>query len=183
VKDITSVDKTIAGLKKLREGKGTGEGGEEKINTGPFMEVPFGAVKSAEYFGLNPERAAFRARLSAIGNAYRHEITGAGASAKEIDRIMEALPGLSDDDDTFRAKMDTVIQDMEDYRNQALKNMQAQGKDVTAIRATEPRSRLGPEGKIPVYDPDTGIKLKDVWPDQLSAARERGAVTAEELAR
>lgn len=176
VKDIGSLDRTIQGLKDLRDKKShidpkTGRRVED-IDTGPIIEFP--GFPTGEMEGLNPERSAYRALLTQIQNAYRHEVTGAGASVAEIEKILKGLPSLSDNDEAFRSKMDAVIGEMEKYRNHNLDLLETQGKNVAGIRQQAPRGQQGAVGKVQMWDPDEGPI--EVWPDEVSKAQERGAV-------
>lgn len=179
VKDIGALDRTIQGLKDLRDKKShidpkTGQRVDD-IDTGPIIEFP--GFPTGEMEGWNPERSAYRALLTQIQNAYRHEVTGAGASVAEIEKILKGLPSLSDNDEAFRSKMDAVIEEMDKYRNHQLDLFETQGKDVAGLRRAAPVGQQGSSaggGKVQMWDPDEGPI--EVWPDEVSAAQERGAV-------
>lgn len=180
-KDILTIDKTLALLEKIKAGKG-------EINTGPLIDNLWSPTswvpRAAETLGFNEERAGFRARLAGVINAYINQVTGAAASVPEMKRIMQAMPSMSDDDSSFMKKMGIVLKDLQDYRDQVLENLTAQGKDVESFRGLTPKAeprKTGEGGKIPVYDPETKEEVGEVWPEELEEARSRGAVTAEEL--
>lgn len=182
VKDITALDKTLDLLQKVRAEKGSPE--SPNVNTGPFIETGNNAIGWVPGLGdVNPERAAFKARLAGVANAYIHEITGAAASAAEMKRILAALPSMYDDDKTFEAKLSRVIDDMKDYRAHTLENLGSQGKDIEGLQGTIPKTQVGAtleEGgtKVPIYDPNTGKLIKEVFEFQVPEAERRGGVTA-----
>ncbi len=181
VKDITNLDRALGTLYKIQALKPSAETGPD---TGKLPALRHWA---AEWMGVrDPDVAEFKQLIMTRVTDFLHDMSGAAITPQEAKRLMQVMPTMEDDDPVFMRKLQNVVSEAEDLREQTMKNLEAQGKDVGAIRGTAPRrarSSAGSGGRVAVYDPKTGEKAGEVWPDELEEARGRGAVTLEELRR
>jgi hypothetical protein len=76
------------------------------------------------------DEAAFRSRVGRYSDAYRKLITGAGASAQELKRLENRLPGTTDTYENFTAKAKGLLAETQKAKARHLSNLQYAGKNV-----------------------------------------------------
>jgi hypothetical protein len=79
---------------------------------------------------VDSKYAALKMKIEQQFNAYRQQITGAAASDKEIERLKEAMPNLTDSPSEFRAKAKVFSQLARQLRNTRLKGLDDAGVHI-----------------------------------------------------
>jgi len=83
------------------------------------------------------DQVAFRSALGKMKDAYRHAITGAGASVKEVAMLEQRLPDITDTYDNFVAKAKESVKELERRRKNLATNLEKVGKDVSEFKKPE----------------------------------------------
>lgn len=133
------------------------------IDTGPISAAQSGIAGT---FGVDDsKKSGFKAQVQDQLAAYINSLSGAGVSDKERAFLIQNLPTMSDNDDTFSAKLKIVEDRLAMKRKNMLGNLGKIGKNV------EPFMQGGvPSGDEPSsspltskYKPGQKLKIKGVW--------------------
>lgn len=99
------------------------------------------------------EEAAFRSAVGRMTDSYRKAITGAGASAMELQKLESRLPDPKDTLEQFKAKSLEFRKELVRNRNTYLNTLKKQGKDVSEFeQAADLKEELSPEEKLKKYE-------------------------------
>ncbi len=99
------------------------------------------------------ENAAFRSSVGRMVDAYRKAITGAGASAMELQKLESRLPQTTDTLEQFKAKALSFRKELIRNRTTYLKTLKKQGKDVSEWETSvEAEEELTPEERLKVIE-------------------------------
>jgi hypothetical protein len=82
---------------------------------------------------VSPEFAAFKQQSEQFFNTYRQQVTGAGASEKEIEMLRKASPTITDRPDVFRAKAMRALKIGEAVKQRYLQNLQSGGRNTSGF--------------------------------------------------
>lgn len=82
---------------------------------------------------LSSDYKDFKASLGRWFDSYRKRITGAGASAQELQMLQKNLPDTGDRDEVFQKKMGTIIKMGKAIRARQLLNRARAGQDVSGF--------------------------------------------------
>jgi hypothetical protein len=98
--------------------------------------------------GPGPDQVEFRSKVGRMLDAYRHLITGAGASMKEISTLESRLPRLTDRNAAnFDAKAKGYIDELKKAREIYLGNMQKAGKNTAPFQSPAQSESAGSAGQ------------------------------------
>lgn len=95
------------------------------------------------------DQTAFRSAVGRMEDAYRHLITGAGASNQELARLQSRLPSASDSYDQFQAKAQGFANEVRKARAKHLENYERSGKNIASFREPSGRSPSAPSPSAP----------------------------------
>jgi len=99
------------------------------------------------------EEAAFRSAVGRMTDSYRKAITGAGASAMELQKLESRLPDPKDTLEQFKAKSLEFRKELVRNRSTYLNTLKKQGKDVSEFeQAADLKEELSPEEKLKKYE-------------------------------
>lgn len=122
LEDITNFDNSIDTLNRIAAEK-PGQ------DTGPISNIQNFLAQKA---GIDdPQKSAFKAMVNDQVAQYIKSISGAAASDKERAFLMQNLPKVDDNDETFNAKLEAVKTKMNEMRQRYLENLSKAGKDIT----------------------------------------------------
>lgn len=95
---------------------------------------------------MQSEFGAFQADLGRFFDKYRVATTGAGAGPKELEILMKRVASETDTPETFMAKMDSYLKEVDGNRSRYLGNLKKAKKDVAeypdSLRGGEKSSGL-----------------------------------------
>lgn len=131
VKEFTDFDNALDSVRSIRAGK-------TQQDTGPLSSMQ---SDIAQKLGIdNADKSAFKAQVGEQLASYIKSISGAAVSDQERAFLLKNIPSLSDNDDTFNKKLDTLEARLEMNRNNHLKNTTKMGKNVKEFER-EPNSQ------------------------------------------
>lgn len=134
---ITDLDNIIQAAEDVKRGKVT-------VHTGPF--AAFRNAVAREIGWDDPKVTAFRAQVGEQLADYVKSKTGAAASNQERAFLMDNIPNMSDNDETFTEKLRRFKMKAEQIRARTLQNIEAQGKNVSGFTSTETKKPEAPYG-------------------------------------
>lgn len=99
------------------------------------------------------QEAAFRSAVGRMVDAYRKAITGAGASAMELQKLESRLPDTKDTLEQFKAKALEFRKELVRNRTTYVKTLKKQGKDVSEFeQSVEQEEVESPEERLKKYE-------------------------------
>jgi lysozyme family protein len=99
------------------------------------------------------EEAAFRSAVGRMVDAYRKAITGAGASAMELQKLESRLPDPKDTIAQFKGKAFEFRKELVRNRTTYVNTLKKQGKDVSEFeQAADQQQTLSPEERLKKYE-------------------------------
>jgi lysozyme family protein len=99
------------------------------------------------------EEAAFRSAVGRMTDSYRKAITGAGASAMELQKLESRLPDAKDTIEQFKAKALEFRKELVRNRTTYLTTLRKQGKDVSEFeQEVSEEEQLTPEERLKKYE-------------------------------
>jgi len=99
------------------------------------------------------QEAAFRSAVGRMVDAYRKAITGAGASAMELQKLESRLPDTKDTLEQFKAKALEFRKELVRNRTTYVKTLKKQGKDVSEFeQSVEQEEVASPEERLKKYE-------------------------------
>lgn len=99
------------------------------------------------------ENAAFRSSVGRMVDSYRKAITGAGASAMELQKLEGRLPQPTDTLEQFKAKALSFRKELVRNRNTYLRTLKKQGKDVSEWETSvESEQSITPEERLKMLE-------------------------------
>ena len=99
------------------------------------------------------ENAAFRSSVGRMVDSYRKAITGAGASAMELQKLEGRLPQPTDTLEQFKAKALSFRKELVRNRNTYLRTLKKQGKDVSEWETSvESEQSITPEERLKILE-------------------------------
>lgn len=124
VKEFTDFDNALDSIKSIRSQKG-------QFDTGPLA----GRMNSvAGLVGLDDaDKTAFRSQVQDQLAQYIKSISGGAVSDQERASLIQNIPTMNDNDETFQRKLDVLEQRLERNRKNALENANKMGKDVKSF--------------------------------------------------
>lgn len=155
---ISGYDKALDSIKSIRAGK-------SQFDTGP---VAGRANALAGLVGIDdPKKSAFRAEVQDQLAQYIKSISGGAVSDSERASLMQNLPNMNDNDETFNAKLDALEKRLQGHKQTELQNLKKQGKNVKGWESQPaPKSK----GKIRVSN---GKEILEIDPsDEADAAKD-----------
>ncbi len=99
---------------------------------------------------VSADQVAWRKELGRMVDQYRKLITGAGASNQELAKLESRLPEPTDTYANFVAKAKNFIDSVERGRGSFMKNLKAQGKNVSPFESTTPSNEKSVSNQIAV---------------------------------
>lgn len=121
VKEFTEFDNALDSIKSIRAQK-------DSQDTGPIS-----AAQStvAQFFGMDDsEKSAFKSEVQDQLAQYIKSISGGAVSDSERATLMQNIPKMSDNDETFSKKLDALEARLERNRQNAVSNASKMGKNV-----------------------------------------------------
>lgn len=99
------------------------------------------------------EEAAFRSAVGRMVDAYRKAITGAGASAMELQKLESRLPDPKDTLEQFKGKALEFRRELVRNRSTYVNTLKKQGKDVSEFeQSVDQPQTLSPEERLKKYE-------------------------------
>lgn len=121
VKEFTDFDNALDSIKSIRAQK-------TNQDTGPISNAQ---NKVAGWFGMDDaEKSAFKSQVNDQLAQYIKNISGAAVSDQERAFLMQNIPNISDNDETFNKKLDALEERLERNRQNAVTNATKMGKNV-----------------------------------------------------
>jgi hypothetical protein len=133
---------------------------EKGYFTGPLDQ--YGARIGAMTGAIAPESAEWRRKVTSQLNRYIKEMTGAQLSAAEAKRLLKGMPNEGDQEEIFDEKMEGLIGEIEQRREQFLKTRRWVGK--TTGPHEKVRFKVPGRGTASVSAAEADEFQRD-WPD------------------
>lgn len=127
VKEFTDFDNALDSIKSIRAQKGSQD-------TGPLSALQ---NKVAGFVGMDDaEKSAFKSQVNDQLAQYIKSISGGAVSDQERAFLIQNIPTVSDNDETFNKKLDVLEQRLERNRQNAITNANKMGKNVKEFERT-----------------------------------------------
>ena len=121
VKEFTEFDNALDSIKSIRAQKSSQD-------TGPLSALQSNV---AQFVGMDDsEKSAFKSEVQDQLAQYIKSISGGAVSDQERASLMQNIPKMSDNDETFNKKLDALEARLERNRQNAVTNAQKMGKNV-----------------------------------------------------
>ena len=114
-----------------------------KYDTGPVSAF-FNWVGQKTGFD-DADTSAFKANVQDTLNRYIKEMTGAQMSEPEAERLMAAMPKFSDNDETFKRKLEETKKRIKIYNDNYKKKLMLRGKKVGGTEPLMSQPQVDPE--------------------------------------
>lgn len=134
VAELSDIDKSLSVLNRIKAEK-------PNINTGPASAAQSWA---AQLVGMDDsEKSAFKALVGDQLAQYIKSISGAAVSEQEAQRLLQNIPKISDQDETFTTKLAELEKTLREGRQIRTQNLRRRGKDVSQFQAPASGSSEG----------------------------------------
>lgn len=149
VKEFTDFDNALDSIKSIRAQKG-------QQDTGPMSAVQSNV---AQFFGMDDsEKSAFKSEVQDQLAQYIKSISGGAVSDQERVSLMQNIPKMSDNDETFNKKLDALEARLERNRQNSVTNASKMGKNVKEFNRAE-----APKEETKVINSKTYRKVQGGW--------------------
>lgn len=125
IAQVTEFDDALSSIDSIKRQK-------DEFDTGPVSSAQ---SKVAGFFGIDDsKKSAFKAQVQDDLARYIKSISGGAVSDQERAFLIENLPTMSDNDETFKAKLDVVEKRLRKNRENFLGNAEKAGKRVDKFK-------------------------------------------------
>jgi hypothetical protein len=125
---ITEFDDALSSIESIKRQK-------DDFDTGPVSAIQSGIAGT---IGIDDsKKSAFKAQVQDDLARYIKSISGGAVSDEERAFLIQNLPTMKDNDETFKAKLDVVESRLKRNRENFLKNAEKAGKNVKKFKREE----------------------------------------------
>lgn len=126
-KVLSGIENSLSSIEKIESEK-------SKIDTGPFANARNWLAKIP---GWDDKKvSAFKSEVNRNLAEYIHSISGTAASDKERPFLMDNLPNMSDNDDTFMSKLKSFKEGLNRIKENELMTLEKSGKNVQNFKSS-----------------------------------------------
>ncbi len=125
-------DKQVDFISTLDDDLAIGSQLTQELDASPWLTGPAaGRIKGRGI--VDPKFASFQQATQSWFDGYRKNITGAGASEQELERLEQNRPTVKDSPSQFKAKAKRIIEIGQGVRTRKLQNLERAGRDVSGF--------------------------------------------------
>jgi hypothetical protein len=136
-KEVEGLDNVLSSLNEVELAK-------EGVNTGRYASSYQSGKDIIPGLEADQNFVALRQMSGTQLFDYVKEQSGVSYSVKELQELKNNMPTVDDDDNTFKTKLTTIRKIIERKRQNKLKALEGQGKDVSGFKQEQPETKTHP---------------------------------------